>query len=219
MSTFRDFPYTCSVCGEESTFRVCTSSICFGKPDLDYRPAILARYTVSSVIQECPNCGYAAVRVSEKEDFDRAILSSDEYKNCGNMGFTSIPAQQNFRHHLIQKSMGNTFEASRSMLRAAWLCDDEGDDVNSVACRKMAIELLDDSIARGLIPVDLLERSLLIKCDMMRRAGLFDELISEYSSPNRPVPLPENVISFQIEAAKRGDTARYTFEDVEKEEQ
>lgn len=215
MSTFRNLPYTCSVCGEEFTFRVCTSTICFGKPDLDYRPAILARYTVSSIIQECPSCGYAAVRISDKEDFDSSILSSDEYKSCGNMGFTSVAAQRNFRHHLIQKSVGNTFEAFRSMLRAAWLCDDEGDDRNSVACRKMAIELLDSCLAQGLIPVEELERSLLIKCDMMRRAGLFDKLISEYSSPSMPVPLPENVISFQIEAAKCSDAKCYTFEDVE----
>ena len=80
------------------------------------------------------------------------------------------------------------------------------------ACRKEALRILENVHAET--DADK-ERLLLIKADLLRRAGMFDELAAEYGESRTGSPDIDNVIAFQLQKAKEKDTDCYvsvTFE-------
>ncbi len=228
---------TCSVCGAENEISVLGSTNAFGSPDLDFRPAQMLRGTMYLWLQECRGCGYVSKDISAPAGLTRFWLKSQEYLTCDGIPFSSDLAKRFYREYLIsakEKRMEDSFFA---ILHAAWACDDLIDVENAMLCRKKALSILngplhsiwasadekgeknEDIVAhlrkrlRGQSPNK--GRSFMVmRADIMRRAGLFDELIEEYDSVHFREDNLNQIIRFQIERAKEKDAACYRIQDV-----
>ena len=64
----------------------------------------------------------------------------------------------------------------------------------------------------------MLFRSKLMRADLMRRAGQFEELIAEYASVKFDEDLLNQILEFEIEKAKIKDIACYRVENVTRKE-
>ncbi|MBR5623856.1 DUF2225 domain-containing protein [bacterium] len=211
MSTFFDQENTCAVCGATSSYTCIGSTNSFGAPDLDLRPPPMQRDTMFAWIQACPACGYVADNVSDQTKVTKEWLQSKSYQTCDGIAFRSELAVNFYRRHLICLEEGNPENAFYAVLYAAWSCDDTGDDENARICRKLAASMAVKLIEGGEVNK---ENLLLIRADLMRRAGMFDELIEQYSSVSFQNELLSKILNFQIAKAKKKDTACYNVQSV-----
>ena len=200
--------YKCSVCGHVSKFRIIMSTSAFGSSDLDLRPPELQRGTIYHAIQECPNCKYTNYNISQPAPAGiNEIIKSDEYISCNNINFQAEKAKQFFRHYLISVKTAQTERAFSDLLSAAWICDDYNDTENAKKCRELAIPLASELAINN-------ENISLMKADILRRAGKFEDLISEYSSvqyKGENADVMNHILRFQIKKAQENDTKCYTI--------
>ena len=192
-----------------------------GSCDLDLRPPEMQRSTMNLWVQECPECGYVSSNISDKSEMDsemlNSILKSEEYFSCNGINFKSDLAKRFYRYYLIQIHEKNVRKAMFALLHAAWSCDDENDNDNARICREKAIPLAVKMVGAKLYDSENIN---IIRADMMRRAGQFEELISEYESVkmkgnvmNDPEIL-NKVLRFQIERAREHDDKCYTVSEA-----
>ncbi len=200
----------CRVCGELSPHNVLTSTNSFGSPDLDLRPPQMRRGTMPYWVQKCPYCGYVATSIKEGTRATRDYLKTDNYRNAGGRSFRSALAQKFYQQYLICILDGKTEDAFYAALHAAWACDDSQDRENAVYCRNLALE----KIGRLLEAKRDNETFTLLKCDLLRRAGRFEELIAEYSDVKMKDKLLNKLLAFQLDRARAEDTARYTVHEA-----
>lgn len=199
----------CSVCGIESEQRELSSTSAFGSPDLDLRPPEMQRSTMPVWIQECPYCGYISKSIDSITSIDQNFLKSDEYLSCSKRNFISNLAKKFYKYYLINLLDKNSEDTFYAILHAAWACDDINDRENAIFCRKLAIVELEKFIQNKS------DETLLVqKADLLRRAGLFNRVISEYSTLVFKDETLQKIISFEIEKSKEEDTYCYTVDDV-----
>ena len=207
MSTFHSFEFKCAVCGNVSEYRIIGSTNAFGSSDLDLRPPQMERGTMPLWVHECPVCGYVANSVKDKTTVTVDFLKSPEYLNCSGIEFKSWLAVMFYKQYLILLHDGNKEGAFLAALHAAWACDDERDLENAVRCRKLALPLVTELIDGDPENKETLS---LMRADIMRRAGLFSELKSMYSSAVYSEDLMNTIIKFELDCAEKEDTACYT---------
>lgn len=202
----------CAMCGCESDQIILASTNTFGgTPDLDLRPAEMMRSTMSMWLQECPHCGYISGRLSEKADITKDFFRSSSYTSCDGLKFKNGLAKRFYRHHLIKAAVGNNEGAYAAALRAAWCCDDCGDAKNAIYCRLLALEWLEKLMQEGGKQPEELH---LIRADILRRSGKFDQLIAEYEGKVFSEDILNSIAAFQVEKAKQCDSACYRVQDV-----
>ena len=201
----------CAICGATNKYRVLASTNTFGGPDLDLRPSEMKRSTMSVWIQECPECGYISEQVSDPSDVTREWIQSKTYLTCSGIPFVSDLARQFYKYYLINLEDKNPEDAFFAVLHAAWACDDKNDDINAKHCRELAI-----SLATKLIEsiYDNIENIMLMRADLMRRAGLFETMIDAYASVQFDEELLNQILRFEVEKAKEKNTACYRVADV-----
>jgi hypothetical protein len=210
MSTYVNLPVTCSVCGTESRQRILTSTNSFGAPDLDLRPAGMQRATMDRWVQECPHCGYVAFRLNKPAPVTGEWLQGELYTGCDGRKFASNLAERFFRLYLIAGEAGNHRDAYLAALYGAWACDDSEDTENAAFCRRAAIDELDEHIM-----ADGEKESVMVqRADLMRRAGLFDELLRQYATIRLSEAYLNKLLDFELEKAAQQDDRCYTLEDV-----
>ncbi len=235
MTTYAFKKIQCSVCGAVSEFQVLASTNSFGYPDLDLRPAPMKRWTMDAWIQECPECGYVSGTVSNHTEISPEFLKSEAYRSCDGLNFKSNLAVLFYRQYMIRMKSSFGGGAFDAVLHAAWCCDDADDPENARRCRELALPLLEKNIeaqkeqiddiiafqAQNPEPdswiADLREKLndlLLMKADLLRRAGHFDQLITEYENVRFSEPLRDQILAFQIDKAKQQDTNCYTVVDA-----
>lgn len=215
MSLPRQITCTCAVCGETSNQTVLASTNTFGSPDLDLRPSEMMRSTMGWWLRECPHCGYVSKSLEDRTRVDRQWLRREEYLNCDGIGFSAKLAKRFYKFYLINVADGSHGAAFYAALHAAWVCDDKEDRENAVHCRKLALEQMDalGELVRGR------EELMVLRADIMRRAGLFGELIREYEPMSFREPLHGKIIAFQLEKARAGDVRCYRVSDVEDQQE
>lgn len=199
----------CSVCAEESRQTSLASTNMFGSPDLDLRPPEMKRSTMRWWIQECPHCGFVSDRIEKAGGVDRGFLESEAYRTCSGKRFLSQLAARFYKAYMINLREGEQENAFFHVLYAAWACDDAQDTQNATDCRKLAVEQIDKMLTRH--DDDTLKVQ---KADLLRRAGMFETVIKEYSPSAFTEEVLRKVIAFQIAKAKEGDTACYTVADA-----
>ena len=202
---------TCSVCGSTHEYYVLHSTNSFGSPDLDLRPPQMRRSTMGQWVDECPDCGYVASDITDPCEVSVDFLKSKEYRTCDGLGFKSKLASRFFRFYKLNLKSNNTKRAFYAALHAAWACDDEEDNANSKNCRNLALNLVDQLIEDDPESRDNL---LLMKADLLRRTGHFDELITEYENIHFEKEIMNKVLAFELELAHKKDTACYTVSDA-----
>lgn len=202
----------CAVCKAVNEYSVITSTNTLGGgPDLDLRPAEMQRSTMGVWVQVCPECGYVSANISDKHHVTKKWLQSQQYLTCDGIDFASDLAKAFYRYYLINLEDKETEDAFFAILHCAWACDDAKDAENAKHCRVTALPLADK-----LIEVDFENRDnfLLMKSDLMRRAGQFDELIKLYASVSFDDDLMDKILAFQIKKAKEKDAGCYRVEDA-----
>ncbi len=216
--------FKCSVCGSENEYSVLTSTNAFGAPDLDLRPPEMQRSTMPMWVQECRQCGYSASEISDPCKVSPDFLKSESYIRCEGIKFESKLAAAFYKEYMIERECGEIIDAFYSVLHAAWSCDDKKDKESAKICREKAASLASELTSSGKLNDSRRENIMLMRADILRRAGHFEEVISEYSSVtfkgdkrNNP-DIMNAILKFQIERAHAKDSKCYTIQDAVKEQ-
>lgn len=213
MTTIFQEDIRCFMCGEKRQYAVVASTNSFGPTDLDTRPPEMERSTMCYWVQSCPVCGYTAVDVSDETIIDREFLNSQAYKHCDGISFASDLAKDFYRHYLIMKAEGNDEETFHALLHAAWACDDKDDETNAALMREKAIEMADRLLQTD--SCDWKDTIRLIRADLLRRTGRFDELLVQYESAVYESELMNAIIAFEKELGRRKLSGCFTAADAE----
>ena len=200
----------CVVCQAESMQIILLSSSSFSAPDLDLRPASMARNTMQWWIQKCPKCGYVAKDIAAECPSVQDVMDtikSDAYQSCD--GRCPMPklAQDFYRQFLLATKAKDAFWA---LLHAAWECDDYGDEENARYCRSLALEKLNLVIEQAKNKEELQ----VVRMDLLRRTANFDMLIQEYQGKRFSDDTLNQIAAFQLDRARSRDTACYTVTDA-----
>ena len=208
MSVPKRVKLSCAVCSAVSEQTILLSTNRFGAPDLDLRPAEMMRSTMPWWIQECPKCNYVSTSINNAPKINKHWLMSDEYQNCPQ--FASRLAKSFYRHYLICRKIGAHNDAFQAALRAAWCCDDMNDTEKATLCRTLALEELHSVMNLGRKNDTLI----VVKSDILRRSGRFDEVIKEFYGVELTDKLCSDILSFEVAKAKEKDSECYTVDDV-----
>ena len=200
---------TCSVCGESCRFTIPEGAVSVGSRDLDTRPAEPLRSTIYAWVKRCPSCGYCAPDLSRPIERTADVVKLPLYRwQLDNRKFPKI-ANVFLCWSIIQEDLGAPAQAAWASLHAAWICDDEWQDVPARVCRKRAADLLLRAWSRGerLVSQEGADEALLV--DLLRRAGRFREArtIVKETLERNPEPLIADIMRLQnrlIAASDRG---------------
>ena len=209
------FPHTvkCSVCGAENEIMVVASTNAFGPTDLDTRPPEMKRSTMYYWVQECSACGYAATDLTDETKLDRSFFETDDYLTCSGISFASDLAKSFYRQYLIMTAEKQHEDAFFAAMHAAWSCDDKEDRANAVLMREKAVEEAEQLLQSD--DCDWKDTVRLIRADLLRRTGRFDELLEQYESAAFDGELLNQIIAFEKELARRKLSGCYTVADAE----
>ena len=124
MTTILPIEETCAICGAATSFYVLGSTNTMGPPDLDMRPAPMARWTLAEQIQRCPECGYCAKDISVACDAARQVVHNEAYQ--AELSRADYPelTRRYLCASLILSVAGDEAGAGRAALMGAWAADD-----------------------------------------------------------------------------------------------
>ena len=159
MTTVYDGIKKCMHCGTLNDCFIVGSTITLGQPDLDTRPAPLARQTIEFKVLRCSNCNYASADIEKKIEFDDSILTSPNYLKVLNSDYPEL-AKNYILASMIRESVENYNEAAFLMLHACWVLDDKGIDAKETRLATVKLfEKTNDIDTANLIMIDLLRRA------------------------------------------------------------
>ena len=209
MTTYSEQTVKCRLCNHSQTVYLLGSCSSFGSPDLDTRPAEMARSAIMSMLQVCPECGFASFDISNDvgdteaaknllASFPKSETMSDDYYKAGEI------ARQ------ISNDHGDAFVY---YLRAAWSADDEKDAQKAKEMRSLALKekmILLKSVKTPAVE-DYLQAS-----DIARRAEEFDEAADLIASLDgkEMKPFIRNLVAFEKELIEQKDTACHSVSEV-----
>lgn len=179
MTSYDNQKLRCYCCGNSSGQTVLMSTNSFGSPDLDRRPAGMARATIGDWLQECPFCGYVAESIDRGDAAARAFLETAEFR-AASLEPTADPAARRFLVHAARAAhRGDRQAAFAHTLSAAWVADDRRQHAVAAALRLKAAAHLGDgpigSVDTRLKLLDVLRRA----SSWERAASLADQLAAE----------------------------------------
>jgi len=209
MTTYSEHTVKCRLCNHSQTVYLLGSCSTFGAPDLDTRPAEMARSAIMSMLQVCPECGFASFDISDEVGdteavkallvgFPKSETMSDAYYRAGEI------ARQ------ISNDHGDAFVY---YLRAAWSADDEEDAQKAKEMRSFALKekmILLKSVKTPAVE-DFLQAS-----DIARRAEEFDaagDLIASLDGKEMK-PFIRNLVAFEKVLIEQKDTACHSVSEV-----
>lgn len=204
MTTIREREMTCAVCGHTFTGQVLSSTNTLGPPDLDLRPAEMARSTLGKEISVCPKCHYVSQDIEEpvSEDIRSFVILDLEFQKS--YIAYSVQAFRNLMRIAVRE--GRYHDAFWAYLKSAWV--DEGRDrLNPSPLRQ---EILDFFLQHE----DELEfdndTKLSLKADLLRRTGHFKEVIELVEAANPSDSQTDLILHFQKHLAEEENVVCYT---------
>lgn len=212
MSTFCVVTHKCGVCGNEFDARVTTSTNSFGSPDLDMRPSMMMRSTMSTWVQKCPRCGYVHADIEAEAQRHKEFIESEKYVFCDDAKLACRLACNFYRYAMILLQDGETAEAYDAFLHAAWACDDVDDKCGARLCRRRAISLYGDELFDG--EINLMLRHI----DVLRRAGHFKEARKLCESKIFKKDFEKKIAKFQLKLSLNKDDGCYTLYECDKDD-
>ena len=117
----------CAVCGAISQHGEIGSTNTMGPPDLDLRPAPMARWTLAEQVQRCPECGYCAGDISVATESACTVVANEAYQ--AELVCEDYPelTRRYLCASLILSVQGDDAGAGRAALMGAWAADDIAD--------------------------------------------------------------------------------------------
>ena len=205
MTTFRQKQMTCTVCGNTFEGRILTSTNTMGPPDLDLRPAEMARSTLSMEITVCPCCHYVAYDIAEpiSKDTKNFVLSDAEFQT--EYRAYSVQAYRNLmRIAVLEERFHDAFWA---YLKAAWI--EEGmDRLQPSPIRQEVLQFFMEHEKELEFDDDT---RLCMKADLLRRTGHFKEVIELTESANTSDAQTDLILHYQKHLSENKDVGCYTI--------
>ena len=208
---YADF-LTCAVCHEVSEFQIMGSTSTFGSYDLDLRAPRLARYTMDSWLQDCPECGYVNDSVEVLVPGAAEVMRSAEFAALRHDAVTPKLVSAFKRHALIVST--DPVEAGWALLHAAWVYDDLKQPERACECRQ---ECADFWVGVDWPADEQGARNQAVLVDVLRRARCFDEAAALIE---RLLPHPaitdgiDRALRFQTQLISRQDAECHTCEEA-----
>ena len=214
MTTLVNRPRTCTVCGTKSHQAEIRSASAFDHPDLDLRPSENQRSTIAHYLEVCPHCGYVAHRIAVKASVSEDLLKSESYLTCDGRRLPNELTRNFYRRYLLSKASGDNLSAFFALLHGAWACDDAEESCDEAApaafeLRQMALCEVDSAISAITADSDR-EALLVVKADLLRRSGQFDEVLRQCPSWEFTRDIYHRMIRYQLYLAKRCDDRCHT---------
>ena len=148
MSTILQATEKCAICGSKNNVQLVCSTNSFGPPDLDLRPAPMARYMIGHMIHECQNCGYVSYDLKKcnlTNERVKEIMNSEDYKTALQLPDGST-AQKYYRLYLLMLEENDTYGTFTSLLRAVWEAEDILDNSYEIRVREVLISLIEQKL-------------------------------------------------------------------------
>ncbi|WP_425989276.1 hypothetical protein [Ensifer sp. R-19] len=202
MTTFIAITVKCARCGVESQHEHLGSVSSSGYPDLDGRPPPRRRDTMSSWLQECPDCLYVARDLSVASTAEADAVREIGFIEAGLSEGMPDLATRFMRRAYIDARTGNLRDAVRRLLHAAWVLDDF--EMNATAIRRRAADVI--LSLREAADLDLR----LLRLDLLRRTQAFKEAILEADNMLRDLSDPDHrkvALAQRRAAAEKRSTA------------
>ena len=176
MTTVMKAIVTCGVCGNQQQLHVLGSTSSFGAPDLDLRPAEVARSTLGYWITACPECGYAAAELGEADEATQALVRSPAFAEVLAAAAALVERMRPFAvAAALAEASGDLARAAELHLWTAWAGDDLGEPAAAVAARRRAVAAMQRAHESGALVYGDAERDGLVLVDMLRRADRMPE--------------------------------------------
>ncbi len=207
MSQYFRFEVECAICGFKQEEYSVASAFMTGSYGLDSCPPDYFSIIEANV---CPCCGYVGKSISDRTSVPPGFLRSPAYLTCDDMHFSFDRSRDYYRLYMISLRDGDIRSAFYAILQCAWTCDGH-DGENAVECRLLALPLVTELIESR---ARKWRAYILVKADLLRRLGRFDELRSFLSAVVPDAPGMKTVLDFQLALADRCDTGRYTYSDL-----
>ena len=115
----------CCICKTNNKEQFVYSASIFCGPDLDTRPAFMARYNIIYEVNACKNCGYCNMDL-DKEIFEaKKVIQSPVYQKRLKKRKYPKKANEFSCLAMIYESKGYIVQAGWQYLKSAWICDDK----------------------------------------------------------------------------------------------
>lgn len=186
-------------------------------PDLDTRPGEPIRSTLSSWVQHCPQCGYAADQVGKIVEGVREIVTGQQYRNLTQDPGIPLQARPFLCYSHILQQLRALPDAGWCALHAAWMCDDLSQTEPARDCRARSIALWREGKALGSGFIDSHAEEFAVAADVLRRMGEFDQARlacnAALDGPELPAAI-EALLRFQVVLIARKDDSAHTLQQV-----
>ena len=167
----------CGLCGVASEQWTSKSPKPKEAPDFDTRPGEPLRSTLPVWVQRCPHCGYCADSIASINDNAVDFVRGEAYRALLNEPSFLQKTKEFLCYAAILSHVGQHADAGWSALHAAWACDDAGDEIAAIQCRKRAIALWQRGKKAGQPFGDDLAMEYSLVTDLYRRCHLFEEAV------------------------------------------
>ncbi len=213
MTTYATVTKKCAHCGAKVKCDVLNSTNEFGSPDLDLRPAEMARSTMGTWLQQCPHCHFVNSDLNEPLATADQLLASEAYRKLINDA--GIPElAKRFACYALLVEGADPMGAAEATLRAAWACDDADDRERAARFRSQSADYV---LAK--LPVVDRDAQLTLRVrlvDILRRASRFDEakmLLVELKADPEVIAnkILAAVVSFEAGLCAKADVEGYTI--------
>lgn len=207
-------PQTCALCGARTEVPSLASTSTFGAYDLDLRPPPMHRHTMHSWVQRCPGCGYCAPHLGRADGVDPAWIRAVDYRALLDDPALPALAATFLAAALLAQQRQALRDAFWLTLNAAWACDDHPADAPARASRRLALDRMDAVQAHGGHCGSDAETDALLRLDLLRRSGQFDEALTHAATLRPRSDNALRIAAFQAERAALQDAACYTSDDA-----
>lgn len=199
----------CSVCGAVSRQEYIVKSATNGESDLDLRPSEPHRSSMKYWTTTCSECGYCSDDIEKAIDVTRDFIESDKYRTLDGIATDSELAGNFIKKALVKTQAGELEDAFQSYIYASWVFDDLEDAKNATECRNRAISLIDEFLKENQNP-----NYEILKSDLLRRAGRFEDVIKHYSDKSYGKQAIDAIIQFEVQKSEAKDSKVYKFSDI-----
>jgi hypothetical protein len=207
---------TCKACSARSSYSEVASTNSFGYPDLDLRPAGMAREALLNALLQCKNCGYCAPDISEGPDAAGEIINSECYLRAIADSAGPALAGRWRRWALVSERAGDRATAGWANLQAAWASEDAREEDAAGTYRAIALEHLSGCADAGVQITEDAESQQLLLLDLQRRIGRCAEAmeIAGVVTASTTTDEVREIARFQAILIQREDRRRYSVGDA-----
>jgi GTP pyrophosphokinase len=199
-----------------STQNVLGSTNTFGGgPDLDARPAEMARSALWAEIQECPSCGFCASEIGAAPETVARSLGSPRYLDTRQASEPCELARQYLLASFVSEDAGAFSDSGWMAVQAAWSCDDDEDAAGASRCRERAVEQFRAATVAGQGFAEDRAVESAILADVLRRCGRFHEATAICEVGLAAAEgVVASVLTFEGTLARAGDDSARTVEEA-----